>query len=126
LINLSRVFLDGDDRFNNGSQEEGEVEQKGGHPAMIKCVVRLFGLSHQIAERHEVEVELKDGAKLGDVIVALRREIPALEGRVIRAGENQLMKHYAFNINGRFYPDDGEIPLQKGDRIMLLTLSSGG
>ncbi|GAI05281.1 unnamed protein product [marine sediment metagenome] len=73
-----------------------------------------------------MEVELKDGASLGDVIAALRREIPALEGRVIRTGENRLMEQCAFNINGRFYLDDREVQLQNGDRILLLTLATGG
>jgi len=93
---------------------------------MIKCVVKLFGLSHEITELQEVEVELKDGANLGDVIAVLRREIPALEGRVIRAGENRLMEHCAFNINGRFYLNDKETQLQEGDRLLLLTLATGG
>ena len=93
---------------------------------MKRCIVQLFGLPHEVTELREVEVELKDGANLGDVIAALRREIPALEGRVIRAGENRLMKHLAFNINGRFYLDDREVQLQHGDRILLLTLATGG
>ncbi len=93
---------------------------------MLRCIVQLFGLPHEITELHEVEVGLKDGASLGDVIAALRREIPALEGRVIRAGENRLMEHCAFNINGRFYLDDREAHLQNGDRILLLTLATGG
>ena len=93
---------------------------------MMRCIVQLFGLPHEITELHEVEVELKDGAKLGDVIAVLRREIPALEGRVIRSGENRLMEHCAFNINGRFYLDDKEIQLQDGDHVLLLTLATGG
>ncbi len=93
---------------------------------MKRCIVQLFGLPREITELQEVEVELKDGANLGDVIAALRREIPALEGRVIRAGENRLMEHCAFNINGRFYLDDREVQLQDGDRILLLTLATGG
>ncbi|MBA7591603.1 hypothetical protein ES708_33763 [subsurface metagenome] len=93
---------------------------------MKRCIVQLFGLPHEVTELREVEVELKDGAILGDVIAALRREIPALEGRVIRAGENRLMEHCAFNINGRFYLDDREVQLQDSDRILLLTLATGG
>ena len=93
---------------------------------MMRCIVQWFGLPHEITELQEVEVELKDGASLGDVIAALRREIPALEGRVIRTGENRLMEQCAFNINGRFYLDDREVQLQNGDRILLLTLATGG
>jgi len=93
---------------------------------MFRCIVRLFGFPSAITELQEVEVGLNDGANLGDVIAALRREIPALEGRVIRAGENRLMEHLAFNINGRFYLDDSEVQLQNGDRILLLTLAARG
>ena len=93
---------------------------------MNRCIVQLFGLPREVTELREVEIELTDGASLGDVIAALRREIPALEGRVIRAGENRLMEHCAFNINGRFYLNDKEVQLQDGDRVLLLTLATGG
>ncbi len=93
---------------------------------MNRCIVQLFGLPREITELQKVEVGLKDGANLGDVIAALRREIPALEGHVIRAGENRLTERCAFNINGRFYLDDKEIQLQDGDRVALLTLATGG
>ncbi len=93
---------------------------------MNRCIVQLFGLPHEITELQKVEVGLEDGANLGDVIAALRREIPALEGRVIRAGENRLMEHCAFNINGRFYLNDQDVQLQDGDRVSLLTLATGG
>jgi molybdopterin converting factor small subunit len=93
---------------------------------MNRRVVQLFGLPRQATELPEVEIELKDGANLGDVIAALRREIPALEGPVIRAGENRLMEHCAFNINGRFYLNDRDVQLQDSDRVSLLTLATGG
>jgi len=93
---------------------------------MNRCIVQLFGLPREVTELQKVEVGLKDGANLGDVIAALRREIPALEGRVIRAGENRLMEHCAFNINGCFYLNDKDVQLQDGDRVSLLTLAIGG
>ena len=93
---------------------------------MFRCVVGMFGLSHDVTELRNVELELEDGAHLGDVIEALRREIPALEGDVIFAGEDRLTEHYAFNINGRFYLDSDELKIQQGDRIALLLLATGG
>ncbi len=95
--------------------------------AMTRCIVEMYGLSSEITELRKVEIELEDGASLGEVVEALRRKIPALEGRVIRPGEDQLMEHYAFNINGRFYFDENEeVRLQDGDRVALLTLATGG
>ena len=93
---------------------------------MKRCVVELFGLPREITELREVEITLKGGVSLGAVIAALRREIPALEGCVIRAGEDRLMGHYGFNINGHFYLDDGELQLQDGDHVLLLALAGGG
>lgn len=93
---------------------------------MIRCVVELYGLPRQVTELREVEVGLKDGASLSEVVAALKREIPALEGRVTRAGEDRLLEHYAFNVNGHFYFEDREVQLQDGDHVLLLTLASGG
>ncbi len=93
---------------------------------MKRYIVRLFGLPHEATKLPEVEVELKDGANLGDIIAALRRAIPTLEGNVIRAGEDRLIENYGFNINGRFYLNDEEVQLKDGDRIALLTLATGG
>lgn len=93
---------------------------------MFKCVIGLFGLPHGITAEHKVEVELKDEASLTDVISALRHEIPKLEGHVIRACEDKLTEHYAFNINGRFYIDDKEILIHIGDKVGLLALATGG
>ncbi|MBA7647833.1 hypothetical protein ES703_55612 [subsurface metagenome] len=93
---------------------------------MFRCVVQMFGLPSEITELREVEVELDDGATLRDVVVALKDKIPALEGTAIRAGEDQLVEHYKFNVNGRFYYDDMDLQLQSGDRIALLVPIAGG
>lgn len=93
---------------------------------MFKCVIGLFGLPQEIASEHEVEIELRDEARLTDVIVALRQKIPKLEGPVICDGEDKLTEYYAFNINGRFYTDDKEIRIRNGDNVALLALPTGG
>ena len=86
----------------------------------------MFGLPREITALREVEVELKDGASLGDVIAALRHEIPSLEGPVIRDGEDRLVEFYKFNVNGRFHFDDMDFQLKSGDRVALLTPATGG
>jgi len=93
---------------------------------MAKYIVEIFGLPHEITELREVEIELEKGSSLSDIVSALRREIPALEGKVIHPGEDRLMERYAFNVNGRFYFDDMSFKLHRGDRIALLTLATGG
>jgi molybdopterin converting factor small subunit len=93
---------------------------------MFRCTVEMFGLPEEITDRRKVEVELKDGASPRDVVAALRRKIPALEGCIICSGEDRLTESYAFNINGRFYTGDEEVQLKDGDRVVLLTLATGG
>jgi molybdopterin converting factor small subunit len=101
-------------------------ETCGRRIAMFKCIVGLYGLPRGIADGHQVEIELKDEASLADIIAALRRELPKLEGPVILTGEDKLTDHYAFNINGRFYTDDKEIRVRSGDKVALLALAAGG
>lgn len=93
---------------------------------MFRCVVEMFGLPSEITELREVEIKLNDGATLRDVIAALKDKIPALEGTAIRLGEDQLVEHYKFNVNGRFYYDDMGLKLKRGDRIALLVPIAGG
>ena len=93
---------------------------------MFRCVVQMFGVSREITELREVELNLKDGASLVDVTAALRRSIPALEGPVILAGEDRLVENYKFNVNGHLYYNDLNLKLQSGDRVALLTPVTGG
>ena len=88
--------------------------------------VELFGMSNQVVGLREVEVELDDVACLEDVVAALRRTMPALEGSVILPGKDRLAKHYTFNVNGRFHLDDYAVKVHQGDHIVLLTFALGG
>jgi molybdopterin converting factor small subunit len=94
--------------------------------AEMHCTVEMFGLSPQITDINKVELELKEGAGLKDLVAALRRKIPALEGSVIKPGEDRLTDWYVFSINGQFQDSDSEIRLRSGDRITLLLLATGG
>ena len=93
---------------------------------MFRCMVEIFGLPEEITGPSKMETRLKDGASLRDVIAALRREVPMLEGTVIRRGEDELVDSFGFYINGRYYTSDEEVQLKDGDRIVLLALASGG
>ena len=93
---------------------------------MFKCVIPMYGLPREITEIREVEVELRDGASMAEVIAALREKVPALEGPVIRTGEDRLEELYKFNINGNFYFDGMDFQLHEGDRIALLVPMTGG
>jgi molybdopterin converting factor small subunit len=93
---------------------------------MSKWVIPMYGLPREITEKREVEVELKDGAGMAEVVAALRKKVPALEGRAIVPGEDRLAEGYKFNINGNFYFAGTDFKLKKGDRIALLVPMTGG
>jgi molybdopterin converting factor small subunit len=115
-LNLEYGFVKYTIVLNN--KEEGS--------ALFKCIIGLYGLPRGIVGGHQIEVELKDETSLIDVIAALRRALPKLEGPVILTGKDKLTEHYAFNINGRFYTDDKEIRIRSGDNVALLALAAGG
>ncbi|MBN1692972.1 MAG: MoaD/ThiS family protein [Dehalococcoidales bacterium] len=93
---------------------------------MFKVVIPMYGLRREITEQREVEVELRDGAAMAEVIAAMREKVPSLEGPVLRKGEDRLVEKYKFNINGKFYFDGQDFKLNKGDRIALLVPITGG
>jgi len=86
----------------------------------------MYGLPQEITTLREIEVELEDGAGMAEVVATMKRKIPALEGPVIRTGENRLERFYKFNINGNFYYDGMDFQLHRGDRIALLVPVTGG
>ena len=95
---------------------------------MIKCIVEFFGVPVKTTES-KIEIEL-EGAKLKDIIAALRHKLPALEGKIIVPGADRMVEGYTFNIHGKFYVDgydnDSDIPLKNGDRVAVLTIPTGG
>jgi molybdopterin converting factor small subunit len=93
---------------------------------MNKWVIPMYGLPREITEKREVEVELRDGAVMAEVVAALRKKVPALEGRAIVRGEDRLEEGYKFNVNGTFYYAGTNFRLKKGDRIALLVPMTGG
>jgi molybdopterin converting factor small subunit len=96
---------------------------------MTKCTVDFFGLPATVTEQ-KVEIEVKERAKLGDIIAALRHKVPALEGKIIITGQDRMVDGFTFNIHGHFYVDgfdnDQDLQLQDGDHIALLTMPIGG
>jgi len=93
---------------------------------MIKCTVEMWGLPREVSGLAEVEVKVKENASLRDVITALKRQVPALEGSVICQGEDRLEDTCVFNIDGQFITEDENIRVKDGDCLRLLTLATGG
>ena len=96
---------------------------------MTKCIVEFYGVPVNQTDL-KVNIEVKEKAKLKDVIAALRQKVPALEGNIIVPGQDHIVEGYTFNIHGRFYidgyDDDNDLQLKDGDHIALLTIPIGG
>jgi molybdopterin converting factor small subunit len=96
---------------------------------MTKCIVEFYGVPVNPTDL-KVNIEVKEKAKLKDVIAALRQKVPALEGNIIVPGQDHIVEGYTFNIHGRFYidgyDDDNDLQLKDGDHIALLTIPIGG
>ena len=93
------------------------------HPT--KFTVEMFGLS-PFTEDNSVEVEMREGASVAELVAALRKKMPAFRGRVIMADQDRLVENYGFYVNGEFVSDEGTVVLKQGDRIVLILLATGG
>ena len=89
-------------------------------------VIPMYGLPYEITPAREVKVRLEEGAGMARVIAAMKEQVPALDGRVFRRGEDRLEAGYKFNINGKFYFEGQEFQIHPGDKIALLMPVSGG
>ncbi len=93
---------------------------------MAAYTVELFGLTHVFPDLHDIGVELGDEATLGELVAELRRSASALEGKVIKTGEDRLAPLYAFNVNGRFFIDEYDTRVRPADHVLIVTLALGG
>lgn len=93
---------------------------------MASYTVELFGLAHVFPGQRDIIVELDSESTLRELVAALRRNVPALEGKIIRPGEDRLAGLYALNVNGRFYLDEYDTKITPADHILIVTLALGG
>ena len=93
---------------------------------MFKIKVQMYGLPPEITTLREVELELREGAGMAEVVASMRNKIPNLAGQIIRPEEDRLQENFKFNINGHFYFDGMDFHLNPGDRIALLIPATGG
>ena len=94
---------------------------------MITCTIELYGLSADLAGITEVVLELPgEDAGMQELVSALKKRLPVLDGIVVKQGENVLADNQAFNINGRFFSGSDVITVHDDDRIRLLTAAIGG
>jgi molybdopterin converting factor small subunit len=89
------------------------------HPSRVR--VELYGVPRLICGTGEMEV---DARSVGELLDALIRRHPALEGRVISRGS--LHRAYRLNRNGREFLTRADHPISHGDCLILMSADAGG
>ena len=73
-------------------------------------------------------LDLQKGANVGDVISALGKAYPQLLGEIIEKDGKSLIPTNIFSVDGQKIIHESDLQFQpdEGDRLILLSLLSGG
>jgi len=73
-------------------------------------------------------LDLQKGADIGDVVNALGKAFPQLLGEIIEKDGKSLIPTNIFSVNGEKIIHESDLQYQpdEGDRLILLSLLSGG
>jgi molybdopterin converting factor small subunit len=93
---------------------------------MTEFLVEFFGLPRRLSGVREATVQVKEGATLRDVVVALSEMFPAFLGELVHPQTYDLEEPYFFNIDARHVPRSLEHVPKDGERLLLLFLEAGG
>lgn len=109
-----------------GTDGRGARPSDAGAADRAPCRVELYGTARLLAGQAAVQLDIGAGARLGDIVIRLGEQLPALVGPVIDAARRGLMDGYIFNRNGRDFVTDPLTAVQPGDRLLLLAGIGGG
>jgi hypothetical protein len=93
---------------------------------VTEFIVEFFGLPRRLSGVKEATVQVKEGATLRDVVVALSKRFPAFLGELVHPQTYDLEEPYFFNIDARYVPPNLEFRPSEGQRLLLLFLEAGG
>jgi molybdopterin-guanine dinucleotide biosynthesis protein A len=94
--------------------------------SVTRCTVELFGVARLLTKTREVALSLPHEAALSDVYTALADRYPILVGRVIAPDRCSLTGGYASNLNGLDFVRNGEVKINSGDRVFIISADAGG
>jgi molybdopterin converting factor small subunit len=94
----------------------------------IQVKVEFSSISRVLTGRKEITLDLSKGANIGDVVGALGRSFPQLLGEIIEKDGKALIPTNIFSVNGQkiIHESDTQYQPEEGDRLILLSLLSGG
>ena len=83
--------------------------------------VELFGTARLRAGLAAIDLE---AGTVGQALERLARDVPALDGGVIRG--DRVHPAFRLSLNGDRFVSDPSTPLVEGDRLLLLSADVGG
>ncbi|MBR02053.1 MAG: hypothetical protein CL394_01845 [Acidiferrobacteraceae bacterium] len=92
----------------------------------MQVVVEFFGQARQITDASEIELELKDGAAVYNMLQALASVYPVFLETVIDAANWSLKPCFILNLNGKTMIKDPDFALPAGSRLILMSAVVGG
>lgn len=94
----------------------------------MQVKVEFSGISRVLTGDKELTLDVEKGADIEDVVRALGRRYPQLLGQVIEKDGKSLIPTNIFSVNGEKIIHESDVNYQpdEGDRLILLSLLSGG
>lgn len=94
----------------------------------MQIKVEFSSISRFLTGRKEITLDLRKGANIGDVVSALGKAHPKLLGEIIEKDGKSLIPSNIFSVNGQKIIHESDVLYQpdEGDRLILLSLLSGG
>src|SRR5690606_13443550 len=94
---------------------------------LMQITVEFFGIPRQRAGCAEITLSLpacNDQATLGEILIALARELPDFGRECL--GENRLQPGYIANLNGERFLSYPHATIAAGDTLLILSADVGG
>lgn len=94
----------------------------------MQIKVEFSSISRVLTGRKELTLDLQKGANIGDVVRALGKACPQLLGEIIEKDGKSMIPTNIFSVNGQKIIHESDVQYQpdEGDRLILLSLLSGG
>ena len=86
--------------------------------------VELFGIPRLRAGASVVEIKTDHGLTLGEVLIRLAQDCPALERECIEAG--RVKQGYVANLDGQKFVSDPDVIVESGSSLLIMSADAGG
>lgn len=95
---------------------------------MKQVKVEFSSISRMLTGEKELILQLEKGADVRNVVQALGKRYPQLLGQIIEKDGQSLIPTNLFSVNGEKIIHESDLRFQpeEGDRLILLSLLSGG